>query len=134
MLTNGATKSKQKTASSKAGLTFPVGRIARHLRCSQKKRVGAGAPVFLAAVLEYVCAEILLGACKATQRRQRKRIVPRDINACINRDAELHNLIMVKGAVIPFSGTANPMPLPAGRLSWKGLTWKKNGGYILKVK
>ena len=41
--------------SSKAGLQFPVGRIHRLLRKGNyAQRVGAGAPVYLAAVLECV--------------------------------------------------------------------------------
>ena len=43
---------KSKTRSSRAGLQFPVGRIHRLLRKgSYADRVGAGAPVYLAAVL-----------------------------------------------------------------------------------
>ena len=49
----GKAKSKSKTRSSRAGLQFPVGRIHRHLRKgSFGGRVGAGAPVYLAVVLE----------------------------------------------------------------------------------
>ncbi|CAK9149942.1 unnamed protein product, partial [Ilex paraguariensis] len=39
---------------------FPVGRIARFLKAGKyAKRVGAGAPVYLSAVLEYLSAEVL---------------------------------------------------------------------------
>ena len=39
--------------SAKAGLQFPVGRVHRHLRQGRyAPRVGAGAPVYMAAVLE----------------------------------------------------------------------------------
>ena len=49
-----------KTRSSRAGLQFPVGRIHRCIRKGNyAERVGAGAPVYLAAVLEYLTAEIL---------------------------------------------------------------------------
>ena len=42
--------------SNKAGLQFPVARIGRYLkRGKYASRVGAGAPVYLAAVLEYLC-------------------------------------------------------------------------------
>ena len=45
--------------STKAGLTFPVGRVARFLRTGKfASRLGAGAPVYLAAVLEYLTAEV----------------------------------------------------------------------------
>lgn len=52
-----ATKSVSR--SSKAGLQFPVGRIARFLKAGKyAERVGAGAPVYLSAVLEYLAAEV----------------------------------------------------------------------------
>ncbi|KAI6685597.1 hypothetical protein NL676_031510 [Syzygium grande] len=41
-----------------AGLQFPVGRIGRYLKKGRySQRVGTGAPVYLAAVLEYLAAE-----------------------------------------------------------------------------
>ena len=55
-----APDTKSKSRSSRAGLQFPVGRIHRLLRKGNYgERVGAGAPVYLAAVLEYLSAEIL---------------------------------------------------------------------------
>lgn len=52
-----ATKSVSRSA--KAGLQFPVGRIARFLKAGKyAERVGAGAPVYLSAVLEYLAAEV----------------------------------------------------------------------------
>lgn len=57
-LGSGASK-KATSRSSKAGLQFPVGRIARFLKAGKyAERVGAGAPVYLAAVLEYLAAEV----------------------------------------------------------------------------
>lgn len=59
-LGSGASK-KAQSRSSKAGLQFPVGRIARFLKAGKyAERVGAGAPVYLAAVLEYLAAEVLI--------------------------------------------------------------------------
>jgi histone H2A len=47
----GKVRSKGKTRSSRAGLQFPVGRMHRLLRKGHyAERVGAGAPVYLAAV------------------------------------------------------------------------------------
>src|SRR6185312_8384314 len=55
---------KSVSRSSRAGLQFPVGRISRFLRKGRYgARIGAGAPVYLAAVLEYLAAEILELAC-----------------------------------------------------------------------
>lgn len=52
---------KSISRSHKAGLQFPVGRIARFLKAGKyADRVGAGAPVYLSAVLEYLAAEVIL--------------------------------------------------------------------------
>ena len=56
----GKVKAKAKSRSNRAGLQFPVGRIHRLLRKGNyAERVGAGAPVYLAAVMEYLAAEVL---------------------------------------------------------------------------
>ena len=55
-----AAPKKATSRSSKAGLQFPVGRIARFLKAGKyAERVGAGAPVYLSAVLEYLAAELI---------------------------------------------------------------------------
>ncbi|KAK5841514.1 hypothetical protein PVK06_003835 [Gossypium arboreum] len=54
----GGPKKKPVSRSVKAGLQFPVGRIGRYLKKGRySQRVGTGAPVYLAAVLEYLAAE-----------------------------------------------------------------------------
>jgi len=51
---------EQMSRSKRAGLSFPVGRIHRLLKKGRYAgRIGAGAPVYLAAVLEYLAAELL---------------------------------------------------------------------------
>ncbi|EDW37684.1 GL22264 [Drosophila persimilis] len=57
----GKVKGKAKSRSNRAGLQFPVGRIHRLLRKGNyaERVVGAGAPVYLAAVMEYLAAEVL---------------------------------------------------------------------------
>jgi len=64
-----ANATAERSQPKKAGLQFPVGRIGRYLRQGKyATRMGAGAPVYLAAVLEYLCAEILeLACCLAEQ-------------------------------------------------------------------
>uniref|UniRef100_A0A453T8R9 Histone H2A n=1 Tax=Aegilops tauschii subsp. strangulata TaxID=200361 RepID=A0A453T8R9_AEGTS len=52
-------RKKAVTRSVKAGLQFPVGRIGRYLKQGRyAQRIGSGAPVYLAAVLEYLAAEV----------------------------------------------------------------------------
>ncbi|KAK9918479.1 hypothetical protein WJX75_004373 [Coccomyxa subellipsoidea] len=76
----GKTAKKSVSKSTKAGLQFPVGRIARYLKKGKyASRVGAGAPVYLAAVLEYLAAEILELAGNAARDNKKTRIIPRHI-------------------------------------------------------
>ena len=92
--------------SARAGLQFPVGRIARQLRQGRHaSRIGAGAPVYLAAVLEYLAAEVLELAGNAARDNKRSRIVPRHINLAVRNDDELARLMrsttIAAGGVLP---------------------------------
>merc|ERR1712031_74584 len=100
---------------SKAGLQFPVGRIARFMKQGRyAERVGAGAPVYAAAVLEYLAAEILELAGNAAKDNKKTRIVPRHILLAIRNDEELNRLManttIADGGVLP---NINPMLLPS---------------------
>ncbi len=76
----GDTGTKVISKSTKAGLQFPVGRIARFMKEGKfSDRIGAGAPVYLAAVLEYLAAEVLELAGNAARDNKKTRIVPRHI-------------------------------------------------------
>ena len=97
---------KSTSRSAKAGLQFPVGRMARYLRQGGfSKRVGAGAPVYLAAVLEYLTAELLELAGNAAKDNKRSRIVPRHIQLAVRNDEELNkflgNVTVAQGGVLP---------------------------------
>ncbi|KAF8318804.1 histone-fold-containing protein [Clavulina sp. PMI_390] len=97
---------KTQSRSSKAGLQFPVGRIHRLLKKGNyAQRVGAGAPVYLAAVLEYLAAEILELAGNAARDNKKARIVPRHLQLAIKNDEELNKLlgqvIISQGGVVP---------------------------------
>src|SRR6201747_3280279 len=102
----GKVKSKAKSRSSRAGLQFPVGRIHRLLRKGNyAERVGAGAPVYLAAVLEYLAAEILELAGNAARDNKKTRIIPRHIQLAVRNDEELNKLmahtVIASGGVLP---------------------------------
>ncbi|KAG8216821.1 H2A histone family, member J [Butyriboletus roseoflavus] len=80
---------KSHSRSQRAGLQFPVSRIHRMLRKSTLgRRIGSGAPVYLAAVLEYLSAEILELAGNAARDNKKRRINPRHLQLAIRNDEE----------------------------------------------
>jgi histone H2A len=93
--------------SKRAGLIFPVGRIASQLRKGRyAARVSSSAAVYLAAVLEFTVAEILELSAKAVlQRGKGKRITPRALTLAIRHDADLGSLLkdvtLSRGGVVP---------------------------------
>ena len=97
---------KSQSKSSKAGLQFPVGRMGRFLKKGKyATRVGAGAPVYLAAILEYLTAEILELAGNAARDNKKTRIIPRHIQLAVRNDEELNKLFggvtIAQGGVLP---------------------------------
>ncbi len=88
-----AHRPRQVSRSSRAGLSFPVGRIARMLKNGRySQRVGVGAPVYLAAVLEYLVAEILEVSVMVVRQKKKARIVPRFIFLGLKEDEEFRRL------------------------------------------
>merc|ERR1712029_1237886 len=115
----------------KAGLQFPVGRIARYLKKGRyAERVGAGAPVYLAAVLEYLAAEVLELAGNAAKDNKKSRVVPRHIQLAVRNDEELSKLMgrttIAAGGVLP---NINVFLLPKAKGDEKP---KKDLSYIVK--
>ncbi|KAK9013887.1 hypothetical protein V6N11_005065 [Hibiscus sabdariffa] len=110
----GGPKKKPVSRSVKAGLQFPVGRIGRYLKKGRySQRVGTGAPVYLAAVLEYLAAEVLELAGNAARDNKKNRIIPRHVLLAVRNDEELGKLLagvtIAHGGVLP---NINPVLLP----------------------
>ncbi|XP_009374659.2 probable histone H2A.2 [Pyrus x bretschneideri] len=110
----GGPKKKPVTRSVRAGLQFPVGRIGRYLKHGRyAQRIGTGAPVYLAAVLEYLAAEVLELAGNAARDNKKNRIIPRHVLLAVRNDEELGKLL--KGVTIAHGGVLpniNPVLLP----------------------
>ena len=101
-------KKAKSTGTKKSSSTtgFPVGRIGSMLRKgSYHRRVGAAAPVYVAAVLEFVTAELLESAATSAQENGSKRITPRAIQLAVSADDELKELFsdvtIASGGVAP---------------------------------
>ena len=115
-----AVKGTSASRAFRAGLTFAPSRVENLMRGIRKlnsdfkinMRIGSVAPVYMAAVLEYVCAEILELAGNAAKDNGRVRITSRHIFLAIFNDDELNKLIddlgvvIAKGGVVPNIHTA----------------------------
>ena len=102
----GKVKAKAVSKSVRAGLQFPVSRVHRLLkRGNYSQRTGSGAGVYLAAVMEYLAAEILELAGNAARDNKKKRVIPRHLQLAIRNDEELnkllHGVTIAQGGVLP---------------------------------
>ncbi|GAU99406.1 hypothetical protein RvY_10416 [Ramazzottius varieornatus] len=103
----GSRRRKDPTShAKKAGIVFSVSRIHRHLKQGNyAQRIGTGASVYAAAVIEYLVAEVMELAGHAARDNKRGRITPRHIMLAIRNDEELSRLlgdvIIAEGGVIP---------------------------------
>ncbi|WIA40838.1 hypothetical protein OEZ86_004512 [Tetradesmus obliquus] len=79
-------------------------------------RMARGAPVYMAAVLEYLAGEVMELAGQAAAEVGRRRITPRHLQLAIRGDAELSRLlqhtVISQGGVLPH---IEPALLPATR-------------------
>ncbi|NWH60515.1 H2AL protein, partial [Geococcyx californianus] len=97
---------QKRNRSAKAGLQFPVSRVHRFFRNGNyANRVSLGAAIYLAAVLEYLSAEILELAGNAAQENKKARIAPQHIQLAVRNDDELNKLFshvtIAQGGVLP---------------------------------
>ncbi|XP_025059331.1 core histone macro-H2A.2 isoform X4 [Alligator sinensis] len=100
---SGKKKMSKMSRSTRAGVIFPVGRMMRYLKKGTfKYRIGMGAPVYMAAVIEYLAAEILELAGNAARDNKKGRIAPRHILLAVANDEELNQLL--KGVTIASGG------------------------------
>ncbi|KAL1380672.1 hypothetical protein quinque_006320 [Culex quinquefasciatus] len=88
------------------GLQFPVSRVHRYLKKGNYANIiGSGASVYLAAVLEYLAAEVLELGGNAARDNKRTRIIPRHLQLAIRNDEELNKLMagvtLSQGGVLP---------------------------------
>lgn len=94
----GAVKNQKKKPSERserrAGLTFPVARCKKYIKLKGASgyRIGVGAPVYLAAVLEYICAELLELAGNAARDNKKVTICTRHLFFSVANDEELTSL------------------------------------------
>nr|UQW60618.1 histone macroH2A.1 [Mordacia mordax] len=105
----GKGKVARQSRSARAGLLFPVGRMLRYLRSGvYRKRIAMGAPIYLAAVTEYLAAEILELAGNIARDSHKVRITPRHIHLSMALDEELQK--MLRGVTIASSGVLPRVP------------------------
>ena len=94
----------------RAGIIFPPSVTEKYLRNfgNSKIMVGSGAPVALAAAIEYLAGEILEDAVLHAKQYKRVRITVRDLEIGVRTDPEINsffeqnNLVFLGGGVVPY--------------------------------
>ena len=90
---SGVAKPASNSKSAKAGLVFPVARVNRKIlerKNGRTKRVGQGAPIYIAAAAEYIAAEILELAVNHCMADKRARLTVEDILHAVRNDKQLN--------------------------------------------
>lgn len=100
------TTGKRLSKSNKAGLVMPVSRVHRYLKLGRYgRRISVGASVYMAAVIEYLVAELNELSGNAAKANKRKTVTPRHVMLGVRMDAELNELLkhvhIANGGVLP---------------------------------
>lgn len=97
-----ADKKKSTSKASKAGLLFPVPKINKRMgKSGWTERVGGTAPIWVAAVVEYIAGEIVQAAGETcTTGGKHKRITPRDVILAVRNDPDLNRLFAGHKALV----------------------------------
>ena len=96
---------KKMTMQEKAGLKFSVSRASKFFK-KYNTRIGQGAPVYLASVLEYIIAEILY-LSRDVMKNEKVTVSSRNLKLAIDNDEELKRLCknlcfdIADGGVVP---------------------------------
>ncbi|KFD54481.1 hypothetical protein M513_04628, partial [Trichuris suis] len=91
--TGSGAKGKTRSQSSRAGLKFPVCRIHCPVWVNYAERIGAGAPVYVAAVVEYLTAEVLELARNTAHDSKNTYVIPCQLQLVIRANEELSKFL-----------------------------------------
>ena len=106
----GGVREKGDSQTKRAGLQLSVGRARRILKAFHSGHIGRSAPVYLAAVVEYIVTEVMEISAEAMEQTKRKgvkhgRITNRHLDLAVRNDEELDRLFkhvtFASGGVLP---------------------------------
>ncbi|KFQ68882.1 Histone H2AX, partial [Phaethon lepturus] len=87
-------RKSRSSRSSRAGLLFPVSRVDRQLRRGHfSGRIGAKAPVYLAAVLQWLTHRTMDVAGKISKNSKQQRISPSHLQRAVQKSSVLKQLL-----------------------------------------
>ena len=105
-----------KAVVAKKGSTFSLGRMASYCKNGKyAERIGAGTPIYLAAVLEYLVFEILELAAAEAQKDGKKRINPTHVMRAVRNDPELRRLVQGQFCNAGFAPKIKPVDRQTGK-------------------
>eukprot|EP00301_Raphidiophrys_heterophryoidea_P024361 c7888_g1_i1.p2 GENE.c7888_g1_i1~~c7888_g1_i1.p2 ORF type:complete len:362 (-),score=110.41 c7888_g1_i1:216-1301(-) len=134
----GKAKGSKISKSTKAGLIFPAARVHRQLKARRvADRISVGGAVYMAAVLEYLAAEVLELSGNCAKDMKKTRITPRHILLAFRADSEFdemmtkHNVTIAEGGVPPH---IMQQLLPKEKLSTSSISTSQQSDGAKKIK